>query len=328
MNAMNRYKDAKSFWLINGSLKTMEDESSYAQMEEIIGTSLEDYECIYETTMHWQAVDCVDSAGGVSLGILERVPVYLQSGRLFETGDYGQTSDSVCILKSTSELYLAGARVGDTVEFMGNSYEVVGVIEGRASKLLGAVLIPYPSMINVSGTSVIQHRFIVPVEGNENMDSLASKETGISDIKIHSVTTLEEEDRIAEKYYRDENSKWLMVGFVVCLFAFLSIFAMTLGRSLEERKALGLHTVMGATRAKLFLEMFIQNAVIVVAAIIIDSIVLAFPWQKIFVVRVQYNAVCIAQIVGIGLLLAFLLSAFSMLMIKKNVCRMLEQKRQ
>ena len=181
MDAMNRYESADESWLVNGSLKVMEG-SFYNDVEDFIGTPLKDYECIYETTMGWEHGDGVDSVGGVSLGILDRVPVYLKEGRLFEQKDYEQDAMPVCILKSTSEMYIQGARIGDTVEFMGNSYQVVGIIEGRASKLFGGVLVPYPAMAYVSGIRAVQHRFIIPIKELEHGEGLVEKSKANPDI--------------------------------------------------------------------------------------------------------------------------------------------------
>ncbi|HIS46704.1 MAG TPA: ABC transporter permease [Candidatus Scybalocola faecigallinarum] len=326
MDAMNRYESADESWLVNGSLKVMEG-SFYNDVEDFIGTPLKDYECIYETTMGWEHGDGVDSVGGVSLGILGRVPVYLKEGRLFEQKDYEQDAMPVCILKSTSEMYIQGTRIGDTVEFMGNSYQVVGIIEGRSSKLFGGVLVPYPAMSYVSGVREIQHRFIIPIKELEHGEGLVAKSKENPYIHIFTVTTLAEEDRIAEEIYAQQNVKMLLTGGCVCLFAFFSLFAITLGRSLEEQKIVGIHKAVGAKGSMLFAQALIQNIVIVAAALAVDRILLSLPLEKIFVTQVQYSFMCVMQAVGIGLVLALMMSIFSVVTAAKNVRQMLDRQR-
>ena len=307
---MNRIESAEDYMLVNGQLPFMTS-SGLANMSRIIGTDLEDYECVYQTTVNWGEADGVAFVGGVSAGILERVPVYLQEGRLFDNNDYTQDAIPVCILMDNSVLYLAGARSGDTVSFMGNSYEVVGVIDGWGANLIGSILIPYPQMYYVSGESAVQHRFIVP-RIKENMEESIKAQTQMMfDVNIYSVTSLAEEERLANEAYAAQNRTWLLAGLAVCLFAFLSIFAISAGRSLEERRMLGIHKAMGATSGVLFFEVFIQNLVLVALALLLDGLILALPLENIFRTKVEYGPACLLEVCGLGVALALILSLVS-----------------
>ena len=325
MEEMHRFSSPEDYLLVNGSMPFM-DQAALENMKYIVGGTLDDYECAYQTTVSWGDVNGVAFIGGVSAGILSRVPVYVKEGRLFDENDYGDEQGSVCILADNSALYLAGARVGDEIFFMGNTYEVIGVIDGWGSNLIGAILIPYPQMYYVSGNSSIQHRFIIP-KGDEGLEaSIMAKTQSMFDVNIYSVTSMVEEEKAANEIIDQQNQKWLLIGFVVCFFAFLSISAISAGRSLEERKFMGLHKAIGATQSQLFFEALMQNIILVMAALIVDGAILCLPWEKVMGMEVQYSILCIVQIIAIGMILALILTLFSVHGCKKPVSRLIERR--
>lgn len=213
---MNRYRSPEDFVLVDSSMPVM-DSAALASMERIMKVPLEDYECTYQTTVNWEDVDGVAFVGGVSAGILERVPVFLKEGRLFEASDYEAGSEPVCLLTSDNPLRLSGADVGDTVSFMGNGYTVAGIIDGRDLKLISSILVPYPAMADVSGVSSVQHRFIVPNTVSE--ESIRAQTQMMFDVSIYSVRSLVEEEAAADAIFARQNRDRMLVGLVVCLFA-------------------------------------------------------------------------------------------------------------
>lgn len=323
--ARNRYKSPEDHILINSMMPYIEDETTAAYL---LGETLGEYECAYQTTVNWENADGVSFVGGISPDIWESVPVYLMEGRLFNANDYKNGALPVCLLKTNNEMYLEGARVGDVISFMGTSCEVVGIVEGFGSKIIGSILVPYPLMDDVSGTTPIQHRFIVPKKENTDLESLQAGAQMVPDVNIISVNSLSEEEKEADAIYAAQDRNWLLAGFAVCLFAFFSIFAISVGRSLEEQRNMGIHKALGADRRKLFLEVLIQNLVIIAMALVMDGIILSFPWERIFFTKIYYSITCIVQVIGVSVLLALLLSFLSLRFMGKAVSQLISGQEQ
>jgi hypothetical protein len=228
------------------------------------------YESLYFVNVDWNNQKRLSGIAGYTEGYLKLESFRLREGRLI-TEDELAEGKSVCMLSAKSDHDI---KVGDTVSFMGSSYEVVGVI--TAPKNYGGILIPYKAMEAFIGKNNIQYKLIVHTR-HEPEINVMSRRLSFAE-SIISVGTAEEN---SEPYYA---SIWALIqerigiGLIVLLFAVISIIMIIVGKTIDDQYVLGVKMAVGASGTRVFLESFLQNSILMIIALAIDF--LLFPIVK------------------------------------------------
>lgn len=286
------------------------------------GADRMDFECFYQTTATWEE-DFIAGVGGISDGFFDITPHVLLEGRLFGEEDREQR---VCLLKDNSYPAEHGAGVGDSVCILGRDYQIVGIIQ--TARAYGGILLPYDSMKELTGENRFQHRFLFRAGSAFDPSGLSErlKENRIED--VYSVMSVQEEEQtVILPSYRRNNLGWLAAGISVLILALVSMRNITIGRIMDEKYLYGVRRAVGATGWSLFAEMLVQNGLLVLAAFLLDGLILSLPFERILPYPVDYNGGVWAATALLGALLVLYMSFITGKSINREVCFLLEDRK-
>lgn len=228
------------------------------------------YQTMYSVNVKWNNHDFIAGAAGYSASYLDLEGYELQEGRLITETELAEGT-SVCMIQANGKNDI---KVGDSISFMGMSYEVVGII--HMPKAYGGIFIPYKAMEAFIGENNIQYKVTLQTEEEPNIKQIKSNLNFID--SVISVGSAQENTK---PYYE---SVWNLIkerigiGLIVLLFAVISIIIIIIGKTIDNQYEIGVKMAVGASGIQVFAETFLQNGFLMIIALVIDF--LLFPIVK------------------------------------------------
>ena len=294
-----------------------------------LGRTLADYsygfESLYQATLEYDSKVQVSTIGGLSDGILGISPYELVEGRVFSAEELASGAQDVCLIKNDLDIVRNGCGVGDEITILGKSLTVIGVID--TNRILASVLVPYSAIESFVGEdNEMQHRLVIRAENpwsEEAMESISALCSFRNGMVFDDMMTSVQEDELNDAALWNSMKKWLIVGVLVMLFALLSVWIITVAYTMDERYSYGIRRAVGAGRRRIFGEIFVQNIVIAIIALILDAAAIRWIVTRIMPFGIKYSGISVVLLGGGAVLVALLLSALTARMLGKNVHHLL-----
>lgn len=227
-----------------------------------------DYGYIAYKSVLWLTDKEVRTIGvaGVTPEYFELEGFELEKGRMITAEEYAQGAH-VCLIRDD-----IGVTVGETVSLMGEEYEVVGQV--NVPKMYGVIAVPYRCMEELAMGDAMQFRLSSRMKDKESALRFQMSSLGFSD----SILNFARGEEINAPYIdsiRGQISDLLKKGSIVMAAALVSIVFILTGKAFEERYLIGLRIAMGATGRRIYGELFLENGILTVLALLLDLIL--FP---------------------------------------------------
>lgn len=215
----------------------------------------------------------ITDKGIQTLGVAGATPEYFElegfeliEGRMITAEEYAKGAH-VCLVRDG-----VGVSVGRMLSLMGEDYEVVGQI--NVPKMYGTAAVPYRCMEELSAGDGMQFRIAFCMKDREAVLRFPMSSLDFAD----SILELDSGDDINAPYIesiRLQIADMMKKGGVVIVTALISILFVLTGKVYEERYLIGLRISMGATGARIYLELLLENGILMVCALLLD--LLLFP---------------------------------------------------
>lgn len=271
---VSRYEDASRVSVLEYLMTYRDEEEIEAAIEncmeeglfETAGYSFCGTEIVYAGD---QSYTC--GISGISRNYLALAGCELVDGAFFSDSDHAGDGEKVCLLKYGTGLAERSVRVGDTVEIMGESYRVKGIV--RAPRVYGSVLLPYvsaASMFSDFGTW-LQYQVLTYGEAEIKPMGIARRLFQIpdSDGGVLMAQTGEEQEELYESSIWEINKYRILRAAVVIVFAGISMTLLFIGMILRQRYDMAVRIAIGGSRAVLWAESVIRNLLLVLIAFFI-----------------------------------------------------------
>lgn len=318
------YEKPENVLILSDSRKALKT-FTLRNVDAVLGDYEYSYECLQQTTAAWGDQTLITTVGGVSEDTFELSPYTLEAGRLLTAQELSDPEAGVCLVKKTSEFVSGGGQVGDTLQFMGRTFEVAGIFD--STRILASVIIPYPAIGEIAGAEQMQHRFVI-ASGTpwdeaaiEQMVSMLNRRGGLN---VFRPMTAVEEDAEFDASIRSMAADWLMIGGAVLVFALLSVWIILMGSMMNEKYSYGIRRAVGAGTGRLFAEAFVQNLLLIILALALDTAVTAVLLVRLFPFTLLYNGAAVGIIGAAGLAAALILSVLTVVLaVRRPVCSLL-----
>ena len=206
---------------------------------------------------------------GVSAEYLTMMSCELVEGSFFSEEDYEGKGERVCLLRYESSLIRDGVGVGDSIEILGNSYTVKGIV--RSPRIYGGVLVPYGFSSEIfAGTGQFLHYQVITYSPTGKTviipfpDQLtSSRETGV------------EQERIYLASVRELNRYRMMRAWIIIVFTAVNMLLLFMGMMVRERYSMAVRMALGISRKALFLEVLFRNLLLMLPALL--AAVVCYP---------------------------------------------------
>lgn len=203
---------------------------------------------------------------GATPGYFELEGIELEEGRLITEEEYEQGAH-VCMLRDD-----CGVEVGECISLMGEAYEVVGQV--NVPKMYGIIAVPYRCMEELAAGDSMQFRLSFHMKDKE-----AAMRFPVSCLDFtDSILDFEWGEEINAPYIesiRLQIADKMKKGGIVIFTALISILFVLTGKVCEERYLIGLRISMGATGVRIYLELLLENGILMACALLLD--LLLFP---------------------------------------------------
>lgn len=279
----------------------------------------------YESVVTWKGKDMACSATGATLSYFDLENYTMVEGKLFDK-EQEESGANVCILKKDGTLWKKGAKTGDSIEINGIKFKIIGEI--RDPKLYGGIILPYNSLNRFleNNKKQIQYKALFLTEKLADTDKI-SENIKKADMKLLSVITALEGQSIFLKSAKEVITKNIILGLFVLLFGAISFIFIIVGKVSEEQYSIGVKMSLGASKGMIYMELFFQNMILIIAAILID--IACFPIVKKLMPQLGFviNWTVILGMIIIGLFLAFVVTGviFKKLIKNKEVYNLLKE---
>ncbi|MBQ7954613.1 MAG: ABC transporter permease [Lachnospiraceae bacterium] len=178
----------------------------------------------------------------------------------------------VCYLMEGSDIYDGGATLGDRIHILGQEYEIVGI--AAMLKMYGSVVIPYACVAETLGKNNFQYRF--SVQGKVPLDVQDIQRLMPSGVLF---IELGQGESVNMPYI---DSLWSLIlkrariMLLVLGVSLISICAVLLGRVSGQRYQIGVKLSLGAKKKTILREIWGENTLLVLLALVVDAVVFAF----------------------------------------------------
>lgn len=247
----------------------------------------------------------------------------LLDGR-FLTEEELETGAKVCLaLSGAGRSYGKSLRVGSRITVAGTEFEIVGTV--RDNKVYGGLMIPYKAMCDWLDGSTLQFRAYLQTRGEPDIKEINSamlKSENIDKIDLRTAVCVQEElfSRVADIFKQK-----LLLGAVAAVFSMLSFTLIIAGKALNEQYVLGVKTLMGATKSQLFLELLLQNFILIEIASVIAMTVSAVVIRAASGFEALFDGSVITAAEALCVLMTFFTTSAAFIpLLKGSVCDLLK----
>ncbi|MGB8452219.1 MAG: ABC transporter permease [Anaerocolumna sp.] len=308
---LSEYKDPEHMAILEFFAPFMEQSELDTKIMSLTkGIDIYGYQTIYTVTAKCNKHNFLSAVAGYSSSFLSLEGYKLIEGRLITETEISE-GKPVCMVRTNGENDI---KAGDSLSFMGTSYEVVGII--RIPKAYGGIFIPYKAMEAFIGKNSLQYKITLQTKEEPNINEIKSN-LYFADSVLSIGTAVEN----VKPYYE---SVWALIrerigiGLIVLLFAVISIIMIIIGKAIDDQYIIGVKMSIGASGIQVFTETFLQNAVLMIIALLIDFIL--FPIVKHYY-RLLNNYpdiwVFLVMII-ICLIITFFVSLFGTVIVLRN----------
>ncbi|MCH5270130.1 MAG: ABC transporter permease [Lachnospiraceae bacterium] len=269
---ISRYEDASGITILEYQMPYKEGtemdaalkQAEESGMFERVGFSGNKSQLIYAGEESYSGI-----VSGVSAEYLSLMSCELVKGSFFSEEDYEGTGERVCLLRHESGLVRDGVGVGDSIEILGNSYTVKGIV--RSPRIYGGVLVPYvfSSEIFAGTGEYMSYQVITYGHTGKTVvipfpDQLySSKEAGVEQEKIYLASV------------RELNRYRMMRAWIIILFTAVNMLLLFMGMMVRERYSMAVRMALGVSRKALFLEVLFRNLLLMLPALL--AAVVCYP---------------------------------------------------
>lgn len=273
---ISRYEDAAGITILKYLMPYKEE----AQMEEALKQAEKSFETAGYVGMAQQLVyakgeSYSGTVAAISRDYLTVLPCELVEGSFFSEADYSESGERTCLLLYTTNLAKDGVKVGDSIEILGNSYTVKGII--RAPRAFGGVMVPYTFAgevlrggedVNISYHIITYgHKGVVSIHFPDQLTS--EREKGVK-----------EDEEFFASVWKLNRYRMLRAGIII-LFTMINMLILFLGMTVGERYSMAVRMALGISRKSLFLEVLLRNLLLMLPAFLVS--VLIYPFFCVFV---------------------------------------------
>jgi len=273
---MTAYNDASHVAVIEYFMKYKEEAEMYAVISSAQEKGLFDEASfnVYESQIIYVGNDNYAlGVNGISAEYFRMNAYELLKGEMFSEDDYVGKGEKVCLITQQSSLVKKGVRTGDTIQILGDTYIIKGII--RAPWIYGGILVPYAMSPELfSGTnSQIQYQIITHGENLPNPKILSFKL--FSEEPVIIAQTGEEKEKIfAESVIRINHYRILRAATVIG-FTIINMFLLLTGMIVRKRDYMAIRMAIGASSAIIGVEVIMGNVYLMFIALFINF--LAYP---------------------------------------------------
>lgn len=223
----------------------------------------------YNTTMVFEGESWISYVAAYEPEYMNIGRTELLSGR-FLTEEELSEGAKVC-LRAESDRVGKKEQLGDFITIGGTDFEIVGIIRDR--KLYGGTMIPYNSLLKMTNAKDLQYKVYLQSDGELDMDAIkvfVRKNDDmikvIDSMSVRSAVECQEDlvSRVTVIYKRQ-----MLIGSIITLFSIISFALIIIGKVINEQYIMGVKTAMGATKGQLFIDLVLQNFILIQTAAII-----------------------------------------------------------
>lgn len=223
----------------------------------------------YSTTMVFEGESWISFVAAYEPEYMKIGRTELLSGR-FLTDEELSEGAKVCLC-AESDRVGKKERLGDFITIGGTDFEIVGIIRDR--KLYGGTMIPYNSLLKMTNAKDLQYKVYLQSDGELDMDAIkvfVRKNDEfiktIDSMSVRSAVECQEDlvNRVTVIFKRN-----MLVGSIITLFSIISFTLIIIGKVINEQYVMGVKTAMGATKGQLFIDLILQNFILIQIAAII-----------------------------------------------------------
>lgn len=279
----------------------------------------------YEGVVTWNEQDMVCSVAGATLSYFDLENYTMVEGQIFSK-EQEKTGANVCLLKKDGTLWKKGAKTGDNIIINGIEFKIIGEI--RDPKIYGGVILPFNSLNNFleNNQNQIQYKALFLMENAEDYDKVSASLMN-EDINLLSAIPALEGQQVFVESAREVILKNIILGLFVLLFGIISFIFIIAGKVSEEQYSIGVKMSLGASKGMIYIELFLQNLILILSAVLID--IICFPLVKRLLPQLGFiiDWKVILGMIIIGLSTAFLVTGIILeaTMKKKQVYELLKE---
>ena len=230
---------------------------------------------------------------GISADYLSLMSCELVEGSCFSEEDYEGKGERVCLLGYQTTLVRDGVGVGDSVEILGNSYMVKGIV--RSPRIYGGVLVPYTFSSDIfAGTGDFMHYQIIAY-GHTGKVVVFPFPDQLTSARYAGA----EQEEIYLESVRALNRYRMMRAWIIILFTAVNMLLLFLGMMVRERYSMAVRMALGISRRMLFLEILFRNLMLMLPALL--AAVACYPLLGLYIrsINRRLQAVTVLQ-AGLG----------------------------
>ncbi len=246
---------------------------------------------------------------GISAEYLDLNAYELLSGEMFSGKDYVGDGEKVCLIGHQSRLAKNGVKTSDTIQILGDTYRVQGVI--RAPRVYGGIFVPYNMTSELfSGTNGrIQYQIITYSE-DESYPKILSFKLFPGEDNISAQTGLEQE-KVYYESIQAVNQYRIFRAALVIGFAIINWFIILFGKIISERYQMAVRMAVGASNIIVGVEVILGNLSLMLIAFLFDVLLYSRVAGLIKGAVIYLQPVTILQVGVGGLLIGVLTGSVS-----------------
>lgn len=180
------------------------------------------------------------------------------------------TNAKVCVLAKSSRAIYRNIKVGDIVTISGVEFEVIG----SAYVNKGTLLVPYGALeefLGIDDTYKMEYDIYVQTEQTADIDAVRA-EFKEHKWAIDKIEPMEEFYKSIADLRDRLNYQRALTALPAIVFALIGVAMIMVGKMKDSDYLTGVKLALGATKANVFMDLFLENAAIAAVAVALDSI--------------------------------------------------------
>lgn len=318
------YTEADGTAFIDGQRKYMPVDELNEKISKIEGVTDFAYYASCDVTVEKGKSSFISRMVGISEHYTELTGYTLIEGRI-PTDEEIRNDENVCIVRRNSSEYTDGwiIKVGDEFKLNGKEYTVIGII--LDPKAYGEFLIPYSALEKMvrpnAGLQYVMFLRTIP----ENVENVLNEA-----VSTKLVSNVLQKLSAAEHEAEWRNQLWialkkvLLPELVLLALSVLNFILIMYGKFLETLYAWGVKMAVGEARLMIFIELFLQNLILILLAVMVPVIIVAKVLPELTLTDMLINEIWLLGVLVLCIILSLIItSVLYFALIRKKIPDML-----